>query len=124
MTPEYLCELADIADPEQLWRLDPFKQIELPSEKRKQLDAGVALRRYAEIVKQLDDLLGTGRSLVLTPLSHNGKAWMTIPAPDSHKRLLELRASDSNQDKNPFFDPGPSADLLRERDNHQQQEGE
>ena len=93
MTPEYLCELADIADPDQLWRLDPFKQNDLEPAKRKQLDAGVALRRYADIVKQLDDLLGTGRSLVLTPLSRNSKAWITIPAPDSHKRMLDLRAS-------------------------------
>lgn len=97
MTPEYLCELADIADPDQLWRLDPFKQNDLEPAKRKQLDAGVALRRYADIVKQLDDLLGTGRSLVLTPLSRNGKAWMTIPAPDSHKRMLDLRASTVHQ---------------------------
>lgn len=93
MTPEYLNELAGMVDPDQLWHLDPFKQIELEPGKRRQLDAGVALRRYAEIVKQLEDLLGTGRSLVLTPLSRNSKAWMTIPAPDSHKRLLDLRTS-------------------------------
>jgi hypothetical protein len=93
MTPEYLNELADIADPEQLWRLNPLDQMELEPILRLRLDTGVALRRYAEIVRQLDDLLGTGKSLVLTPLSRNGKAWMTIPAPDSHKRLLDLRAS-------------------------------
>lgn len=92
MTPEYLNELADMVDPDQLWQVNPFAQMWLAPELRKKLHAGVALRRYAEIVKQLDELLGTGRSLVLTPLSRHGKAWMTIPAPDSHKRLLDLRA--------------------------------
>lgn len=93
MSPEYLCELADIADPEQLWRINPFDQQKLEPIERLRLDTGVALRRYAEIVRQLEALLGTGNSLVLTPLSRNGKAWMTIPAPDNHKRLLEVRAN-------------------------------
>lgn len=92
MSPEYLCDLADIADPYQLWRINPFDQQKLDPIKRKQLDTGIALRRYAEIVRQLDALIGTGNSLVLTPLSRHGKAWMTIPAPESHKRLLEARA--------------------------------
>ena len=91
LTPEYLRELADLADPEQLWRLSPFAWLELPKEKRCQLDAGVALRRYAEHVGQLRDLLGTGKSLVITPLSEGGKAVMTMTAPDNHKRLLEVR---------------------------------
>lgn len=88
LTPDYLYELADIADPDQLWRLNPFAQIELPKEKRQQLDAGVALRRHAEHVRRLSDLLGTGKSLVITPLTKGNTAVMTIDAPANHKRLL------------------------------------
>lgn len=92
MTPEYLRELADIADPDQLWRLNPLDQIELPQEKRQQLDAGVALRRHAEHIRRLWDLLGTGKSLVITPIRRNNNAVMTMPAPDSHARLLAERS--------------------------------
>lgn len=91
MTPEYLNELADIADPDQLWRLSPFDQLELEPIQRYRLDTAVALRRYAEIERQLGELLGTGKSLVLTPLSKNGKAWMTIPAPKGHQKLLKAQ---------------------------------
>lgn len=88
LTPEYLYELADIADPGQLWRLSPFDQIKIPTEKRQQLDAGVALRRHAEHIERLRALLGTGKSLVVTPLTKNSTAVMTIDAPANHKRLL------------------------------------
>ena len=88
LTPEYLYELADIADPDQLWRLNPFAQIELPKEKRQQLDAGVALRRHAEHIGRLRELLGTGKSLIVTPLTKNSTAVMTIDAPAGHQRLL------------------------------------
>ena len=36
-------QLADLADPDQLWRLPCFDQLDLPLDKRRQLDAGVAL---------------------------------------------------------------------------------
>lgn len=89
MTPAYLLELADFADPEQLWRLPGMKQLELPVEKRRQLDAGVALRRHARHIQQLRDLIGTGRSLLITPLSTNGQAIKTVKTPASHKKLVD-----------------------------------
>jgi hypothetical protein len=69
--PEYLEELADIADPDQLWRLPPFTQMELPPEKRKQLDTGVALRRYASHLRDLATAANQGKSLVLTRVGMN-----------------------------------------------------
>ena len=88
MTPEYLEELAGMADPNSLWRLPALEALDLPPHKRAQLDAGVALRRHADHVRRVGALLGTGKSLVITPLSLNGTATMTIAAPDEHKQLL------------------------------------
>ena len=88
MTPEYLEELADLADPEQLWKLPVFDQLDLSQEKRHQLDAGVALRRHADHVRRLRELLGTGQSLLITPLSPSGTATKKVPIPESHVRLL------------------------------------
>ena len=91
MTPEYLRELADLADPDKLWTLGAFEQLDLPPEKRRQLDAGIALRRHAAHVKELLELLGTGKSLLLTPLSENGTAIMTTRTPTAHQKLVECR---------------------------------
>lgn len=82
MTPEYLEGLADAADPEQLWRTAAGDRRSMPSDKRRRLDTGVALRRYASHVRRLHDLLGTGKSLLITPLSRNGTATKTVPTPD------------------------------------------
>lgn len=89
MTPEYLRELADLSDPDELWRRSGVDQRELNSVQRKQLDTGVALRRHAEHIRRLRELIGTGRSLVITPLSPNGTASLTIEAPEEHRKLLE-----------------------------------
>lgn len=91
MTPEYLRELADLADPDKLWTLGAFEQLDLPPEKRRQLDAGIALRRHAAHVNDLLGLLGTGKSLLLTPLSENGTAIMTTRTPAAHRKLVECR---------------------------------
>lgn len=88
MTPEYIEELADLADPGKLWRLPALAQLDLPPEQRRQLDAGVALRRHASHVRRLNELLGTGSSLLITPLSTNGTATKIVPMPESHQRLL------------------------------------
>lgn len=88
LTPEYLHELADIADPDELWRLNPFDQSNLEPVLRRRLDSGVALRRYAAHLRRLRDLLGTGKSLVTTPLTSGSTATMSIVAPPNHKRLL------------------------------------
>lgn len=87
MAPEYLEELADIADPEKLWRMSGLKQMDLPPEKMKQLDTGVALRRYADHVRKLRELLHEKRSLLITPLSPNGTAIKSIATPPDHEKL-------------------------------------
>ena len=56
-------------------------------EQLRQLDTGVALRRHASHVRELTALRGTGRGLLLTPLSISGTAHATIPTPRKHKRL-------------------------------------
>lgn len=89
MTPEYLEQLADVADPDQLWRLSPFAQQDLPSVKRAQLDMGVALRRHASDVRRLRELLGTGKSVLLTPLSLNGRRLTIIDTPADVKAWME-----------------------------------
>lgn len=93
MSPEYLNELADISDPEQLWRLSPLDRLELEPIQRMRLDTGVALRRHAEHVSRLRELIGTGKSLLITPLSKNSNAVMTMPAPESHRKLLRHHQS-------------------------------
>lgn len=88
--PDYLLCLADMVDPGELWRMNPFDQLSLPPEQKRKLDAGVALRRHAEHVRRLGELIGSGRSLVITPLSRSGAAHMTIPAPEEHRKLLTV----------------------------------
>ncbi len=83
MTPDYLNALADLADPDELWKLTVFVQIKLSPEKRRQLDTGVALRRHSDHIWRLRALLDTGKSLLLTPLSVNGTDVRTIPTPRS-----------------------------------------
>lgn len=91
MTPEYLEELADLADPDKLWRSNVFERFSFTDEQKRQLNTGIALRRHADHVRRLNALLGTGRSMVITPLSENSSAHTTIAVPDKHKRLLEAR---------------------------------
>ena len=89
MTPEYLRELANLADPQEQWRLSCFAQLALPPHLREQLDIGIALRRHAHHVEQLNGLLGTNQSLLISPLSPNGTASLLVPMPEQHLRLLE-----------------------------------
>lgn len=55
-----LTDLADRIDHEQLWRWSPLDRPQLTPEQCDRLDAGVALRRYA-------DLWGPGRWVVFPP---------------------------------------------------------
>lgn len=87
MSPEYLEQLAEIADPDKLWRLNPIVQLDLSTEKRHQLDTAVALRRHASHQRQLDDLLMEQRSLLITPLSPNHIATMSVDTPENHEKL-------------------------------------
>lgn len=87
MSPEYLEELADLADPDQLWRQSAVSRMDLPADKRHQLDMGIALRRHASHVRTLRRLLEEKRSLLITPISPNGSATRSVDTPDYHQRL-------------------------------------
>lgn len=78
MTPEYLEHLANLADPDELWRASPFYELTL--EQSQQRDTGVALRRYASHLRRLNVLIGTGKALCLTPLSPNRVFTKIVPA--------------------------------------------
>lgn len=84
MTPDYLKELADIADPDKLWSIGVWEQLELPPEKRRQLDAGVALRRYASHIQELTTALEQRKSLLITPLAENSTAHRLVDTPLDH----------------------------------------
>ena len=91
MTPEYIEELANIADPDQLWRLPAMEQLHLPPAKRKQLDTGVALRRYANHERHLLALLGERRSLLITPIRDNFTAVRDVESPPDHEEMRKWR---------------------------------
>lgn len=80
MTPEYLEHLANLVDPDKLWQRTPFEELTL--EQSHQRDTGIALRRHAAHVRRLHTLLGTGYSLLITPLSHNAVRTSSWPTPD------------------------------------------
>lgn len=88
MTPEYLNELADLADPDKLWRRAGLDRFGFTPEQKRQLDTGVALRRHAAHVSRMRELLGTGKSLLLTPLSLSGADVRSVPMPADIKRRL------------------------------------
>ncbi|MGA0608881.1 hypothetical protein [Caldimonas sp. KR1-144] len=90
MSPKYLEELADMVDPESLWRLPLIEQLDLPFEKRRQLDAGIALRRYASHIDRLRAVREEGRSLLITPLSADSIASKHVTTPAGHRRLREV----------------------------------
>lgn len=92
MTPEYLRELADLADPDQLWRLSGLAQMELPAHKRQRLDMGVALRRHADHVQQMLEALAERRSLLLIPLSPNSSAQRRVDTPADYRDRQRERA--------------------------------
>ena len=97
MTPEYLNELADIADPDKLWRRAGLDRLDFTPEQKRQLDTGVALRRHASHVRRMRELLGTGKSLLLTPLSLNGTDIREVPMPAEIKKLLERENSERRE---------------------------
>ncbi len=87
MSPEYLEQLADLADPRQLWRVAVLSREAFTEAERHQLDTGVALRRHASHIRRLREVLKDGRSLLITPLSDNGSAIKAIDTPADHARL-------------------------------------
>lgn len=91
MSPDYLNELADFADPSQLWRLSGIDYMNLPPEQRKQVDAGVALRRYASHMRELKRALESGNCLLITPLSQGSSTRSQVDTPPDHQRLKDVR---------------------------------
>lgn len=89
MSPEYLEELANVADPLELWRLLPRQQQELSPEQKRQLDAGVALRRYAAHIRSLNLAYKLELSYLVTPLGTNSSSIATksVPIPKEHRPL-------------------------------------
>lgn len=103
MKPEYLRELADIADPDGLWRQSAVDQIALPVAQRQQLDTGVALRRYAEHMRRVEAASMTGCSLLVTKLgpsayqSREFQYWVSMddrPPPPDTKLLVVWACGD------------------------------
>lgn len=88
---EYIEQLADFADREQLWRHSGIDQMKFTPEQQRQLDTGVFLRRHASHIRMLERLRAEGKSLLITPLSRNGTATKSVDPPLDHQRLLDLR---------------------------------
>ena len=89
MTPEYLEELAERADPEQLWRRRGMDHHLFTPEQKKSMDTAVALRRYASHIEELRDIMGKRKSLLITPFTPNSSARKTIETPIDHKKLRD-----------------------------------
>jgi len=89
--PAYILELADLADPNQLWQLAGIDQLDLPDNKRRQLDAGVCLRRHASHLQDLIEAKAQGKSMLITPLSPNSSASTLVDTPKRHLKLLKDR---------------------------------
>jgi len=89
MSPAEIDARADFVDPDQLWRLSHWDQCTLSDERRKQLDAGVMLRRHAHHMRRLDALRAAGKSMLITPLSESSAAYKDVETPDDHRQMRE-----------------------------------
>lgn len=89
MTPEYLNELADLADPDKLWRVGWPEMNYLSPEKKKQRDTGIALRRYASYIEREEKALAEKRSVIITPFSSHSSAVRLGDTPEDHARLRD-----------------------------------
>lgn len=85
--PDYVEELANLADPDQLWRLSGIEQLNLPKDKVIQLRTGVFLRRHASDLRNLQRALKEDKSVLYTPLSNSGKSVKFIETPEEVKVL-------------------------------------
>lgn len=85
MTPKYLHHLANLADSTELWK-QPHGTPRSMAE-QSQLDAGVALRRYADHLQTLAGALGRKQSVLITPLTSNSTAVKAVVTPPDHERL-------------------------------------
>lgn len=88
MTPEYLYELAQRADPLELWRAD---YLSLVGEDKLTVDTGVALRRYAAHLSSLERALKEKRSFLITPIRSGWTASRMVDTPADHEELRNGR---------------------------------
>lgn len=94
MTPEYLNQLADLADPDELWRRNMLGATDFTEDERRRLDTGIALRRYATHTRQLERL-APGESLAITPLQYGhgvDHRVQVIPSPARKGNFSEMTA--------------------------------
>jgi hypothetical protein len=94
MSPEYLRELADMVDHEQLWRWAGMDHHKMTPEQKKRKDAGVALRRHATDLARMVEAFEAGKSVIATPMTAVGlsRAVRFIDPPADHQRLLKEQA--------------------------------
>lgn len=88
-TPAYLRRLAKRADPDYLWRTMWLDEEKLTRDQRMQMHTGIALRRYASHIEDMNTALAEGKSLLITPLSPNGNAHKFVKTPAAHRRSVK-----------------------------------
>ena len=88
MSPSEIRRLADLADPDQLWRLSVFDQRKLTPAQCDQLRMGVMLRRHADYIQRLQEIYVRRKSLLITPLSPEAlhTATKVVDHPPRHDR--------------------------------------
>lgn len=89
MTPEYVESLAKCVDPDDLWKTPVLERNLLRPDQREILDAGVALRRHAHLLRVLREALERRMSYIITPIAPSCNATKFIPIPVSHLTLVE-----------------------------------
>lgn len=93
MTPKYLRQLANRADPKKLWRLIPaaFGGKRLTLDEQKQRDTGIALRRYAADEELFLEVLKDGKSILITPTMPHARAIKIVKTPRDHAKLRRAK---------------------------------
>ena len=93
MTPLQLRQLADLIDPQELWRLSGLDRLELSPENKTKLHAAVTIRRYAHHIEDLGRAYEAGMSLLYTPLIESGSsaAVRLVKTPEDHKAWRTTR---------------------------------
>jgi alanyl-tRNA synthetase len=89
MSPDYLMKLADLADPDQLWRRAGLDRADFTELQKQQLDTGVALRRHARHTQEVDEAYQKGLSYCITKLGPSHYTKGAIPPPENHQRLID-----------------------------------
>lgn len=98
MHPDYLEDLAYVADPDELWRLSFLEKKNLPPDKLNQLHIGIALRRYANFIRSLNHSGEQGKIVLITAICDNGVFTEFVETPEKHKKLKSKKFK--LQDKN------------------------